>query len=384
MRRRTDTAIYDQMNLTPLMDLAWCLLIIFMVMATAAVQGIMVNLPKAGAAPSLAKPKTRSITVTDDGRIYLDTSAVTLRELEDRLQQYKAETPDLPVVIRGDAHVQLRTGDRCAGRCKARAYHRTRPGHPTARPMSARQKYRARRPLLPRFVVRLLVLVPFLIVVLLARHYVMHSQPHARADVQRVTLLEQTRSEPLRRPPDPEPQKTEPAPEPEPRKTPSYSFEELKAAGPPQAPGPAPLGPLGVQEEGAGSGDAFGLASRQGGRDITTLGDVGEGGTGRGGEGTGGGSILSIYGGYAMMVRDVLRAELAERSELHGAYYSAVVAVWVAEDGRIRRVDLEQPTGIGNIDTALRAAVQLASTVDRPPPPDMPQPIRLRIVSHSP
>ena len=106
MRRRTDTSIYDQMNLTPLMDLAWCLLIIFMVMATAAVQGIMVNLPKAGAAPSLAKPKTRSISVTDDGRIYLDTSVVTLRELEDRLQQYKAETPDLPVVVRGDAHVQ--------------------------------------------------------------------------------------------------------------------------------------------------------------------------------------------------------------------------------------------------------------------------------------
>ena len=106
MRMRSESKIYDQVNITPLMDLAWCLLIIFMVMATAAVQGIMVDLPRASTAPSLAKPKTRSITITDDGRIYLDTSIVTLGELESKLGEYKAQTPDLPIVVRADAHVQ--------------------------------------------------------------------------------------------------------------------------------------------------------------------------------------------------------------------------------------------------------------------------------------
>lgn len=106
MNIKNDADIYDQVNLTPLMDLAWCLLIIFMVMATAAVQGIMVDLPKASTAPTLAKPKTRSISITDDGRIYLDTSVVSLEELEQKLTAYKAETPDLPVVVRADAHVQ--------------------------------------------------------------------------------------------------------------------------------------------------------------------------------------------------------------------------------------------------------------------------------------
>jgi biopolymer transport protein ExbD len=106
MRLRLDTQIYDQVNLTPLMDLAWCLLIIFMVMATAAVQGIMVDLPRASAAPSLAKPKTKSISVTGDGRIYLDTSAVSINELETKLAALKVETPDLPVVVRADGHVQ--------------------------------------------------------------------------------------------------------------------------------------------------------------------------------------------------------------------------------------------------------------------------------------
>jgi biopolymer transport protein ExbD len=105
MRFRSESKIYDQMNLTPLMDLAWCLLIIFMVMATAAVQGIMVDLPRASAAPSLARPKTHSITIAEDGRIYLDTSVVTADELEAKLAAYKAETPDLPVVVRADAHV---------------------------------------------------------------------------------------------------------------------------------------------------------------------------------------------------------------------------------------------------------------------------------------
>jgi biopolymer transport protein ExbD len=105
MRIKLDSQIYDQVNLTPLMDLAWCLLIIFMVMATAAVQGIMVDLPRASMAPSLAKPRTRSITVANDGRIYLDTTAVTVTELEQKLAALKVEIPDLPIVVRADAHV---------------------------------------------------------------------------------------------------------------------------------------------------------------------------------------------------------------------------------------------------------------------------------------
>lgn len=89
-----------------MLDLAYVLLIIFIIMTTASVQGIKVNLPKASAAPSLAKPKTKAITVAADGKIYLDTYPVTMAELESRLRGFKAEIPDLPVVIKGDAKVQ--------------------------------------------------------------------------------------------------------------------------------------------------------------------------------------------------------------------------------------------------------------------------------------
>jgi biopolymer transport protein ExbD len=97
---------YDEINITPMLDLAYVLLLIFIIMTTATVQGITVNLPKASTAPSLAKPKTKAVTITQDGTLYLDAYPVSLQELESLLTQYKAVTPDLPVVIKADALIQ--------------------------------------------------------------------------------------------------------------------------------------------------------------------------------------------------------------------------------------------------------------------------------------
>ena len=106
MQAPTEDKPYDDINITPMLDLAYVLLVIFILMTTASVQGVKVNLPRASAAPSLAKPKTRAITVNNEGKIFLDTMPVTLPELEQRLGQYKAATPDLPVVIKGDSLTQ--------------------------------------------------------------------------------------------------------------------------------------------------------------------------------------------------------------------------------------------------------------------------------------
>lgn len=97
---------YADINVTPMLDLSYVLLVIFIIMTTASVQGIKVNLPKASAAPSLAKPTTKAVTITEDGRIFLDTYPVTMEELESRLRQHKAVNPDFPVVIKGDSKVQ--------------------------------------------------------------------------------------------------------------------------------------------------------------------------------------------------------------------------------------------------------------------------------------
>jgi biopolymer transport protein ExbD len=101
-----DKDVYDDINITPMLDLAYVLMIIFIIMTTATVQGIKVNLPKASAAPTLAKPQTKAITITGDGTVFLDTFPVTMPELENLLRQYKASNPNLPVIVKGDATVQ--------------------------------------------------------------------------------------------------------------------------------------------------------------------------------------------------------------------------------------------------------------------------------------
>ena len=98
--------VYDDINITPMLDLAYVLLVIFIIMTTASVQGINVNLPKASDTPAIAKPKTKAISITADGTIYLDTYPVTLAELERLLTQYKAADPDLPVIVKADATIQ--------------------------------------------------------------------------------------------------------------------------------------------------------------------------------------------------------------------------------------------------------------------------------------
>ena len=61
MRQQESTQIYDDINITPMLDLAYVLLIIFIIMTTASVQGILVNLPQASSSPSLNKPQTKAI-----------------------------------------------------------------------------------------------------------------------------------------------------------------------------------------------------------------------------------------------------------------------------------------------------------------------------------
>jgi biopolymer transport protein ExbD len=106
MRAQDEDKPYDDINITPMLDLAYVLLVIFIIMTTASVQGIKVNLPKASAAVSMAKPQTKAITIADSGQIFLDAYPVTLAELEQRLRSLKAITPDFPVVVKGDSTVQ--------------------------------------------------------------------------------------------------------------------------------------------------------------------------------------------------------------------------------------------------------------------------------------
>jgi biopolymer transport protein ExbD len=99
-----DDKSYDDINVTPMVDLYLVLLLIFIIMTTAGVQGVKVNLPSASKAssPKLDAPKTQAITIDNQGNIKLNTFSVTLADLETKLAAIKAATPDVPVVVRGD------------------------------------------------------------------------------------------------------------------------------------------------------------------------------------------------------------------------------------------------------------------------------------------
>jgi biopolymer transport protein ExbD len=106
MSVKFDDKPYDEINITPMLDLAYVLLVIFIIMTTAAVQGAKVDLPKGSATQSLSQPKTKVISVTNDGQVFLDAIPVSLGELEAKLRDTKAITPDLPIIIKGDRLVQ--------------------------------------------------------------------------------------------------------------------------------------------------------------------------------------------------------------------------------------------------------------------------------------
>ena len=101
-----DLQAYDDINVTPMLDLAYVLLVVFIIMTTASVQGVKVNQVQTMAANNLAKPQTKGITITADGQIYLDAYPVSIEELQTNLAQYKAANPNLPVVLKADAATQ--------------------------------------------------------------------------------------------------------------------------------------------------------------------------------------------------------------------------------------------------------------------------------------
>jgi biopolymer transport protein ExbD len=102
-----DDKSYDDINVTPMVDLYLVLLLIFIIMTTAGVQGTKVDLPRSSSKPpELGAPKSKAITVNNTGQIFLDTVPVSLQELEQKLREYQASNPEFPVVVRGDRQVQ--------------------------------------------------------------------------------------------------------------------------------------------------------------------------------------------------------------------------------------------------------------------------------------
>jgi periplasmic protein TonB len=243
------------------------------------------------------------------------------------------------------------------------AFEATPPSSGASLLLGAAASARPARPLLA-WTLRLVVVVLVLAVLLWLRDLLRGdpTQPHDRA--QRIALLSAPR---------PPPKPPEPPPEP-PRELEAGAEVPPPSAPPSPSAAPAAADALGVDADGQGAGDGFGLLGRRGGRDITTIG-------GPGGSGAGSGPTdAQRYAYYAGLVLQRLRRELSSDRRLREHSYIAVVHLWVDPRGRIVRSEIEPGTGRIATDAALREAFGRALALPEPPG-DLPQPIRLRITS---
>ena len=92
-----------ELNITPLLDLAFVLLVIFIITTTPIVNDLEIDLPSAAKRPKDPKPKIHYVTVESGGRLWLDKAEVNTAELQDKLVGMRLEEPDLNVVIRGSS-----------------------------------------------------------------------------------------------------------------------------------------------------------------------------------------------------------------------------------------------------------------------------------------
>jgi biopolymer transport protein ExbD len=92
-----------ELNITPLLDLAFVLLVIFIITTTPIVNDLDVSLPTAAKRPKDPKSKVNYVTIENSGKLYLNKEEVTLASLQEKLVGLRLEDPDLNVVIRGAA-----------------------------------------------------------------------------------------------------------------------------------------------------------------------------------------------------------------------------------------------------------------------------------------
>ncbi len=96
----------NELNITPLLDLVFVLLVIFIITTPQLVNNLEVNLPTAKQPPKADQPKPPSrIAVSAVGRITLNEEVVTVPQLKAKLQALKADNPELGVVLKGSDEV---------------------------------------------------------------------------------------------------------------------------------------------------------------------------------------------------------------------------------------------------------------------------------------
>lgn len=104
-RRRNRADGFSEINITPMVDVMLVLLIIFMVAAPMMTSGVTVDLPKASSAPVAGQDEPLSVTVTANGKIYIQKTQVQMNELQAKLVAITGQKRDTRIFVRGDKNI---------------------------------------------------------------------------------------------------------------------------------------------------------------------------------------------------------------------------------------------------------------------------------------
>jgi biopolymer transport protein ExbD len=97
-----------ELNITPLLDLAFVLLVIFIITTIPPVKDTDLKLPTASKHEKDPPRKANYISLQADGKLFLNTKELTMNDLLPTLIGLRMDDPDLNVIVRGDAKTKYK------------------------------------------------------------------------------------------------------------------------------------------------------------------------------------------------------------------------------------------------------------------------------------
>jgi biopolymer transport protein ExbD len=94
-----------ELNITPLLDLGFVLLVIFVITTTPLVSDVNLILPTASSRPKDPPKKPHYASVNGEGQLFLDMKPMELTDLYNEIVRLRTENPDLSIIVRGDAGI---------------------------------------------------------------------------------------------------------------------------------------------------------------------------------------------------------------------------------------------------------------------------------------
>lgn len=101
---RSHHSTMNELNITPLLDLAFVLLVIFIITTPQLVNNLEMALPSGKPPPqdlNQPKPQIHRIAVNEKGQTFLNDGLITVVALKTKLQEMKLANPDVAVVVTG-------------------------------------------------------------------------------------------------------------------------------------------------------------------------------------------------------------------------------------------------------------------------------------------